>query len=607
MIDSKKFIVAFLILAILAGSSALLLSQNSGHNTTPSAAVLGAPLAVNEGALGSPFSGNAFNSAPQKIAFENSSGVIMAPATSSDNLTSQIVDAYVNNMNLSVPDASQGNATDTVTVDAPSEQALLSAISSSSLFANVSVPNWDQTAALKSLQVSTDTSPAAVTAYSNALSNVASRYISTTGLPGIVGDSNTATLDSASFVTAQVNDALNAITALPAPQNLADFQKSLVRVMTYDKNILALTGEASADPVKAQAIFQAEDGRYQIALAQFNAALQSAAKNPSFSFVSPVVPPARKDAAAAFVENFFGIPTAHAQYIAITFNPTQFARTIWEWAQKLLLQILKNTIIARLQSAAINLIRNSGNPLFIQAFGPFLAGAFNVAAGAALGQIVPSLCGNFSTNVTSWLKSTFSNINITSGGVSLNGSPGTNCTLQTIVGNPSRFYNNFNTYGFQGYAALLQPQNNPYGAFLEAYNSVITSAAANETAAKEKAVANQGYKGQTSCGTGGGGGGGYTCPSGTYLCTSNNGCYSQPSCAGINLGTARASSGTSGGTCSNGTEATIHTPGKTLSDMLSGRLKGDSKLTVNANALVGLLTSVLSNVIMGAINKSGLF
>jgi hypothetical protein len=553
MIDVKKLVVAFLVLAVLASVSALALlgSGNGGQATSSNAQA--AFTAENTANISSPYT-NAF--ASSSAGEENGalgSGLTDASATSSDNLTNQLTDLYASDLIASNPNGPQTDANGNQTLAVPTAESVLSDLASSSAYQNIKVPDWDFEAALQTIRTATDTSPAAVARYSDALSNIVNQYIIKTGLQGMVSDPNSATLDNVSSAASELNGALNDVAALTVPENLADFQKSLVKVMTYEKNTLALAENASADPVKTAFIYQAEEPKYLAALQEFQNSWQSAEQNKTFSFASPEVPRAPANGAVSFLENMIGIPTAHAQYLV--FDATTFAQMLKEWVEKTLLQILINDIILLLQSKVLAFVRNSGNPYFIRAWYSFLGNAFNVAAGSALGQIMPTLCSGFSTNVGGWLKNTFNSAKITSGGVSLNGSPGTNCTLQNSVSNLPAFYNNFNAGGFKGFTALLSPNNNPYGAFMESYDSILTVSAAQQKALEDQAIASNGYKGQAKCSNG-----------------------QQPS---------------ANGTCTGGTiEPLVSTPGVTLKDLTSGHLGSDVHLVVNANAIVGLLTTI---------------
>lgn len=563
--DAKKFVVAFLILAALGSSSALLLARS---NPNPSAATEDSFASSTDARNAALTYANAFaSSSSAGIASLSAAGVVMAPASSSDNLTSQVLDAYVANTDIAPLDSSPSATTDTLSVVAPNELSLASALASSSLLAKVQIPDWDRDAAMQPLLVSSDTSAAAVNDYANALENIFNQYVVKGNLLNMVADPNAATPENVSLASTNLDGAMKALTAQPVPADFVDLQKSIVRVATYDKNTIALTSIAQADPVKASVVAQGEQKGMNAALADLQIQWQKALSNGVFAAAIEKQPGGRQNAAVAFIDGIAGIPVAHAQYTDFVAFAQRIGLYLLDFAEQVALQLIKDGIVQRIQAKVFSLIRNSGNPLFLQAFGPFLSGAFNVAAGAALGELDPTLCGNFSTDVGKWLKNAFKSANWTAGGVSLNGSPGTNCTLQSAIPNIPGYYQNFNTAGFTGFVALLQPSNNPYGAFMEAMDSVNAVAFSNEQAAQAKAIASQGFTGQQQCGNG---------------------------------------TAVTGSTCPNGTEPVIHTPGATLRDWLGRSNDGSIKLTVSATNVIGILATVAANQIMSAINASGI-
>ncbi len=563
MVDAKKLVVAFLIFAVVAGTLAFLATQPgvNGSATAPSASL---PFTA-AGISASSSAANAFTVQSPASEGAFASNAFAGAASSPDNLTNQLADAYANDVAAYNPDGPQTDASGTPLVAVPTEESVLEELASSSAYQDLKIPNWDVDPALQAIRISTDTDASATAAYGGAVSDIINQYFVATGLQNTVSDPSAATPGDNSFVASQINGALNDLGALAVPANLAAFQKSFVRVLVYDRNALDLAENSSVDPLKAAIIFQGESSKYNAAVQELQNAWQSALADQTFAnaLASSRGPAAHGgDAIMALLKNAFTIPTAHAFGFEIVYNPTQLSRTIWQWVQGLLLQILKNTLISLLQNKVLALIQNSGNPLLIQMWGPFINSAFNVAAGAALGQIFPTLCPNFSTNVGGWLKNSFSSANITPGGISLNGSPGTNCTLYNAVSNIPGYYNNFSVGGMNGFAALLSPNNNPYGAFMEAYDSVVKVASANQHAAEDNALASNGYKGQQKCGNG---------------------------------------ATTTSSTCANGTEPITLTPGTTIKSIFHSHTNSDTKLIVNANAIIGLALTIAGSVVQKAV------
>src|SRR5258708_3766905 len=492
MIDVKKFVVAFLILAALASSSAIFLSGiiNNSPSATASQKAFTATSFGN-----SPIQTNAFAPASAQVSPNNG---VAALASDPANVTNHLADSLLTNFVAANPSGPRDDGQGNKVITTPTVQSVLDDANTNSALSNVQIPDWDFDAARITTRVATSSSDYDVSHYSDALNGITNTYLVKTNVQSIVENKSGGTPENIALVSTQIGNALVSVGGLTVPSNLVDFHKSLVKILVYEKNALALTQNASADPAKAALIFQAETAKYNTALQEFQNALQKASQNKAFGFAPPKAD--ERKGLLGFFKNILGIPTAHAQWIV--FDPTTFAQMIWQFLQSVLLQILKNTIIPLLQNKVLSLIQNAGDQKFIQNGSGLIATFFKGSAGSAWGQITPVLCSNFNPDVTGWFKNVYTTSAITPGGVSLNGSPNTNCTLQNVVPNIPRYYNDFNTAGCDGFGALLNPRNNPFGAFAEAYDSVSAVAGAESAAAQAKGTAASGYKGQEVCSNG---------------------------------------------------------------------------------------------------------
>ncbi len=556
MVDIRKLIVVFLALAALASSSALVLSSRS--SSFASSPRPNPPFATQTIALT-----NAFLQATSSIGAQENSANAAAAASSTNSLTDRLTDSILNNLLAANPNGPQDDGNGNQFVTAPRPQDVISDISSSSLLGEIQIPDWDFEAAENRPRVTTDISPTAVASYSDALNNLINRYFIKTNLQNIVGNTKNAAPSDVSYVASQINSALWDMNGLTVPENLVAFHESFVKVLVYEKNALALAEDTSNDPAENSVILQAESDKYNAAVQEFQNAWQNAMQNKSFSFAMPGSHADDKGGLSGFLTTMFGIPKANAQWI--TFDPSVFMQMVWEFLQSVLLQILKNTVITQLQNKVLKLIQNGGNPMFVQGWQSLLSGAFDVAAGSALGQIEPGLCGYFSTDVTNWLQGAYPTVQAKPNGFSLNGSPGTNCTVQNTVNDIPGYYNDFNTGGFAGLAAFLTPANNPFGAFAEANDAAQAVASQAKNAAQNKSLASQGFKGQEIC---------------------DDGLPPDPKDAGL---------------CPDGSEPIVTTPGKTFGDTLGRNLNSDIDLIVNANDITGLLATIVGSLLQQVI------
>jgi hypothetical protein len=595
MIDVKKFVVAFLVLAAVAGASSLILLHLGGPSGNNSAAANNAPAgniaASSQNQQSGPFAlGNAFvpsqgqdNNASDNFLTEDSS----SSASSSDpnNLTSQLADSILGNLFALNPDGPQTTSNGQSIIAEPNATSVVAGLSSSTL-ADVQIPDWSYQAETVPLNITTNTSSAAVASYYNALNSIWENDFVSTNLQTTVAGSNP-TPGDLSLAGAGIQDALAKISALSVPSTLADFQKSLVKVLVYEKNSVALAGDSSSDPMRTALVLQDEQSNYNTAVQSLEDAMQSA---PQADAVTP------RDGALGLLDNYFGVPTAHAQFGGIVFDPSVFARMVWQFVQGILLQVLKNELITQLQGRALSFIQNKGNPRYVTGWGGLLANSFNTAAGSALGQIEPGLCPNFSATVSGWLGNIYPGAVPVAGGITLNGGGATNCTLQNSIGSTANFYNDFNTGGFAGFGALLSPQNNPFGAFATAYDETQSLGASAAGASQNQAIAGQGYTGISVCDNG------QDASAPQLVCTvgvlQGNQCVQPNGNQVVGTPVMRPAG------CPDGTEPITTFPGVNAADTLNRNLGSDIDLIVNANDITGLLATV-TDALMQQVITSG--
>ncbi len=561
MIDVRKFIAFFIALAIFAGTAAFILPQFGTNNAPISPGA--APFTIG-GGTSSPYA-DSFVEPTSTEAAQTLASAFDTAAADPNNLTGRLVETYTSAVAAYNPNGPQTDANGNQTLEVPTEQSVLSDFASSSAYRNMTIPNWNADPALSSIHISTDTNATATVAYVDALNNISQKYFVADGLQGVVSDPSSATQGSVSLVSSELNGALGGASALSVPENLANLQESFMKVLVYDRNAVALTENASADPLKSSIIFQGESARYMAAIQELASAWQSAMANRPFSLA--LANSGSESRVTGFINALIGIPTAHAQWTV--FDPALFGKTLWEWAQSILLQVLKDELISRVQYGIMKLVQNSGDPLFIQNWGGFLDTAFNVAAGSAIGQIDPGLCGNFRTDVGGWLKNAFSSANISLGGVNLNGAAGADCTLGTVSSGITKkqlglYYNHFNQGGgLEGFGELLSPNNNLYGAIVQSYNQVTQIAAANQQNVKNQAEASGGFKGQATC----------------------------PNASGTKAVKTTAS------TCPNGSSPTVETLGSTIKNVFHNKLNSITELTANATQITGLISSLTEDIL----------
>jgi len=163
----------------------------------------------------------------------------------------------------------------------------------------------------------------------------------------------------------------------------------------------------------------------------------------------------------------------------------------YQWIQKLLTELLKNVLVAKLVAQVINWAQGGGTPQFVSNWKGFLGSAFSYASGAVIDKFAPGLCSYFKPLVQ---------INLSPPTIAVD--PTNNsytCTLDRVVGNLQDYANSFRNGGWLAYGSLLQPQNNFFGAYIDLSDQQLFAGAAAAEAAKNEAVSASGYKSQKQC------------------------------------------------------------------------------------------------------------
>ena len=613
MIDVKKFVTGFLVLALATGvSAALISSKAASFNANPSAdndasttnsgetAIIGngtnaqgvAIVADATNTAGDPFGGNAF--LPQS---PSAADILEASDTSDDssstdamlndpnNLTGVLASTYMTDLVDLNPNGVSADQSGNSVLTPPDPNSVIDQlISSSTLTTNLALPNWDAEANQIPIDTVATSSADAVTSYSTALQGIFNEDFVQPNLEGMLN--NNSDPSAGLFVQPKIQTALQDIAGLQVPYTLASFQKSLVKVLVYEKNVVGLAEgiTSSTDPLKSALVLQDETPAYDSAMSDFQSQLQKASALKGFSplpiAMTPVYP-APAHGVTAFVDNLLGIKTSYALFGLgdITFDPTVFGQMLISYAKDIALQIVKNLIISMMQKTVLKWVQGSGVPKFIQNWGTTLVNAYTNAAVNALNNQFACVNPAFAPQLKILLKIPTPSV-----------AGANSCAVQfpaVLAGsNLTKFYNNFQSGGFVSYMALFQPGGNVYGAAIDAQDAAAAAGSQNLLTVQTKSIANQGWVGNEICdndrdpNTG--------CLPGDIL---NGSGMCQPK-----TGSPYTAQG-GGGTCSDGSDPQTVQPGQVVGQVFNSAVDSGGNLTAAANDVAGLLDAFLSSLL----------
>lgn len=326
MLDVKKLITGFLILALGASASAWILS--AGTN----------PFQVSSSGPGtgvyssSTVSGSAFaesNSEPQDIETLLAGGLpssTEAALSDPNNLTAAMGDSLLDGLVSANPDGIQTDDNGDGEVNQPDNQAILTELAGDQAAQNIQSPNWDIEVAEDeaSMKISQKPTHNDIEGYMSSFNDINQKYFIQTGL--VQAAENASTTDVADLVldpstimgsAPEISGALTAALQMNVPAPFAPFQKSFIKLLVYEKNTALLFNSISTDPARSVLALDVEENSYDAAVDKFNTERENLLSANIVAMESN--PSERNDLQSrivAFVNNLdgmFSVQSAHAQ------------------------------------------------------------------------------------------------------------------------------------------------------------------------------------------------------------------------------------------------------------------------------------------------------
>ncbi len=486
MVDVKKLVVGFLVLATLASSLAFLFSTYAPTVALSPDAANANPAFQNP----PPPPDNVFVEPVPNTAYAGNANIV---AASGDQTTapptSNLTDSLTHNVLQTVIETNpQGpyDANGQISITPPDVNVLLQNVPNDPAMKKIKVPDWEADAAAIPFAVIEHPHEDDVNRYSAALQNIFETYFIQNDVIHFAATDGT-DFDRLSGI---LNNALDALKAAPVPAQFVAFHKSAAKTLFYLHSALELTKIIPDDPMKAALIFSAQEKNYNVMLAD----LQNEFLKIKLSGVfSESREPTGFLAAANFI---LGIQTAHAFYPTWDFPSfstfiKSIADDIKNFIKDGLLEALKQRVVKTVLNQTLNWVKGGGTPLFITNWKGFLKDTANMIAGAAIqATLFRNVCQPFRPLLRTALL----------GGQSgLYGGYYSSCTLDRIVGNIRGFYNNFEAGGWLAYGSMLQGENNLFANFIDMNQFAASKSGEAQDAAKNQGVSSHGFLSVSTC------------------------------------------------------------------------------------------------------------
>jgi hypothetical protein len=446
-----------------------------------------------------------------------------------------------------------------------------------------------------------------------------------------------------------ISGALAAALQMNIPAPFATFQKSWIKLLVYEKNTASLFSSISTDPARSALALNVEENNYNAAVSNFDAAREgvlgenivSMGDNSSeqsliatlidkiFSIQSadaqvgtaacataataaataaaggaaggagaggaagaaaailsvPVTDPVGTAAIVSAITSNTAAHTAAITASCSAVNEMSWGTYLLDLAKNVALQILKNTLLAQLQSHILKWIQGSGAPMFVQNWADDFANAGLMSA-------------------TNWINGNFSCLggaaNLPRIQVTLNAlyKPGNNACAsqfqsQLSSQNLTSLYKNFMNGGFLSFSQSLMPSNDFYGGLWFTAQGAGQSAQQSKGLFSIKTTSQQGMKGGETCSDNPNDN-----PNGSFCLNESTGdvSYSKPCPSGY---TQIANNGV----CEDGTTPTTQAPALLTGQALGSGVTMGGKEILSAND-VGGIVAALANSLISAITSS---
>lgn len=582
MVDVKKLIVGFLIVAGAAICSGFLLSSLPGKspltttNTGISIAGVGSPEGTPNGLLNAFVdTGSVQGNAAEILNYTDTSSTD-AMASDPDNLTNIFANSFIDGLNEANPNGIITNQSGTPELSAPNTTAIAQEIASNQALQDLVIPDWDVEAQSQLIKT-TSSSPSAIAQYGASLNSVLNEYFVSNNLESEI---TSQTVDPSEFpyVSSQIQSALSDTLAIQTPASLTNLQESLIRVMVYEKNAVQLAEDAGDDPVKTSLILEGEEGKYSSALADLQQQMQNASSL-GLSFGN------NPQASVPLIAQLFGVQPAHAIFGIgdITFDPSAFGELLLQELDKTILQILKNTLTSLIQKKVLTAIQGSGAPKFVTSFATEMINSFQSAAI----KTVNTEIGQAPASQQAALKA-LTSIPYTA--------PNASSSLGTVGPNPGVTASGTFT-NFGDYLSEYNSGGNVWANAMAIHDNAMMAASNNQTAKTTQNIAQQGFTGSETCDDGSDPVNGYS-----MQCDDGLPPYSDGSCPDDNPPEWLPNDGL----CADGSQPKITTPGQLTGQMANTAVNTGSANITSADSIAGLLNaltdSLLNSLSQSAIN-----
>lgn len=483
MVDLKKLITSFLLLAILVSSFIFIfLGFNSEKEEASGLQVASINNKISGGESKEPL----FENLPGPVGEVTDENPELPPIGDPSNFTDNLAQKLTEKM--ATLDPNEGGLIDEKALQISEEVSVFSSgIESKDLAQELSSFDQEISKIAGDFRIKNSPSVGEVADYQKKISLILAENFSKFSSPTFSDEGLNSSLMSS--LELAVDLSLIKTRGLEVPENFSNFHKSLLEYLAYQKKIFDVVAD-DKDPLKSTLVLQFREQNYYAAATNLENELKKIQDSDQFSVIEG------KNLLSSFAA-IFSIQKANAIFGIgdISFDPSNLARMIWEWVRKVAVEFLKKRLVNQIVQQTINWIQGGGKPRFVQDFKGFVLDQANKAAGSEIYKHIPQLC----SPISPWVKSALYGIGGTGTKVRVDLTDRTRCTLTMAVENVKAFYENFSAGGWSNYLEAIRPQNNVVGSIMILSDLASSKAAEEKKAATTNAQSSQGILATRKC------------------------------------------------------------------------------------------------------------
>lgn len=497
VIDTKKIIAAFLILAAVTSSAILVFSNfNSDDSEKRQKKETSKPAPNSEIAIKNAFveeipQSTSTKFALQGLVFGEVPEELLPPKIASSNLTERFANGITRELIRKNPKGPTKDAIeDGYNLLPPEFERLRDYLDRSLLIQVAKEADWDKEVSetQKSILVVENPSPKDLSNYIKFLNKALSESIKTA--PSHL----TASADGKILekIGGEIENVKKIARETPVPSNFLNLHNNLTKILIYQKKATALIN--TDDPLKSALILKNREGEYYKTLSSLanetlklnEISLEDNQTREKISLIQKIL--FIKKAEAQF---FPALPLPVMDITQITIQEVSLSQSIWEYVKKVITEIFKDVLLRMIQTQLVSWIAGGPVPGFVTNWKNFLADAVTETTERVITEEAPWLCKDFGPLLTISLTP----IPPTQGG----GSSAAACTLDTVISNVTDFYNDFKKGGFIALTKSMEPQNNYWGSFLLLTDKIIAETSKEKEDKEKSASAAHGFLSTKKC------------------------------------------------------------------------------------------------------------